>query len=83
VPKSRGIVLPGWHNPELSDTHLKSSSTAWGKVWKLLLRLISVVSLSAILPKTWQKAEVFSGYPCKIPKPLVTCSSWPHPDSDI
>ena len=35
-------------------THLKRSSTAWGKVWKLLFLLISVVSFRAILPNTWQ-----------------------------
>lgn len=35
-------------------THLKSKSTAWGKVWKLLLRLICAPSTLAILPKTWE-----------------------------
>lgn len=36
-------------------THLKRSSTAWGKVWKLLFLLISVVSFRAIFPNTWQR----------------------------
>lgn len=31
-------------------SYLKSSSTAWGNVWKLLFLLISVWSCSAILP---------------------------------
>lgn len=32
------------------DSCLKSSSTAWGKVWKLLFRFIWVPSTMAILP---------------------------------
>lgn len=44
-PPCVGVHLP-------AQTHLKRSSTAWGKVWKLLFRLISVVSFRAIFPKT-------------------------------
>lgn len=36
------------------NTHLKSIRTAWGKVWKLLLRLICIPSTMAIFPKTWK-----------------------------
>ena len=37
--------------------YLKSIRTAWGKVWKLLLRLICVPSTMAILPNTWWQTE--------------------------
>jgi hypothetical protein len=43
------------HAPTSSETHLNSSNTAWGNVWKLLFRLISVVSFRAIFPNTWRK----------------------------
>lgn len=36
--------------PRVGLSYLKSSSTAWGKVWKLLFRLIWLLSLMATFP---------------------------------
>lgn len=36
-----------------SQTHRNNIRTAWGNVWKLLLRLIWVPSTKAIFPKIW------------------------------
>lgn len=41
------------HRKNLNPTHLKRSSTAWGKVWKLLFLLICVPSTMATFPNTW------------------------------
>lgn len=35
------------------ETHRNNIRTAWGNVWKLLLRLIWVPSTKAIFPKIW------------------------------
>lgn len=42
-------------------TDLKSIRTAWGKVWKLLLRLICVPSTIAIFPNTLKKRRSIQG----------------------
>lgn len=39
--------------PRAGTSHLKSSSTAWGKVWKLLFLLIWLLSLMATFPNIW------------------------------
>lgn len=38
-------------------TYRNNTKTAWGKVWKLLLRLISVPSTRAILPNIYRDEE--------------------------
>lgn len=38
-------------------THRNNDNTAWGKVWKLLLRLISEPSTRAILPNIYKQEE--------------------------
>lgn len=38
-------------------TYRNNTKTAWGKVWKLLLRLISVPSTRATLPNIYREKE--------------------------
>ena len=52
-PRSlQSLQLQG-DTPCAGTSHLKSSSTAWGKVWKLLFLLIWLLSLMATFPNIW------------------------------
>lgn len=45
-------------NDRCSESHRNNIRTAWGNVWKLLLRLIWVPSTNATFPKIWRVVTI-------------------------